>query len=125
MPQLPTLSHAASKSVPRLKDSDLDAMLQQDICTPQTCETSTHNANVKSLFRFRHDTLEHDLRTDVLIRVRSSRVQVLEDTRRASGIAVRPILAALHRNVEGSGDTPAVGLKENVRNYYIVMCQAV
>ena len=103
MPQLPTLPNPPTNPIPRLKNRDLNATLQQNIRTSQPSESSAHDAHTDRLLRCRHGALQHVLRVHVLIRVILARVQVLEDARHAGGGGVGVVLASLHGSKTGSG----------------------
>lgn len=65
---MPTLPNAAAESVACLKNSDFGATLQKNVGTSQASKSSSNNADT-NLFRYRHGSLEHAFRVDVLIRV--------------------------------------------------------
>ena len=104
MPQLPILAHSPTNPIPRLENRDSHATLQQDIRTPQPSEPSAHNTHTDRLFRSRcHTALEHVLEVHVPIYEALSRVQVLQDARRAGGRAIGVVLACLHRSWRTTG----------------------
>lgn len=65
---MPALANAATESVAGLENGDFGAMLQKDVGTSQTSKSSSNNPDI-DLFGFRHCSLKHALRIDVLIRV--------------------------------------------------------